>query len=278
MEHFQLNKMRKRHNITREFLLQEYFQKRRTQKDIALELGCHVGTVEAAMSRHGLTNQVLSRYKVKEELMVPTNPYFIYAVGLFITDGSIAKDGRLSIRINDKDPIKVLTDYFDCPYYHCRRDTRPQHEFNIPYNTPLTDYCRGLTSTSSRKTFEVRVPTDIQDESLRLLLLRGIIDGDGSIRPDSTDIRVFTASKAMADTLGILLESLSIDFTTIASTYGKYKKEGWTIRITTESTVPTLIRVYQDYPELAVQRKRNVARAKVYDIVRTYGMINHKKW
>lgn len=270
--------MRKRQNITREFLLQEYFENRKTQKQIAAELGCHVGTVETAMKKHGLTGQTLSRYKIKQELMTPDNPYFMYAVGLFITDGSIAKDGRLSIRINDKEPVKALCDYFDCPYYHCRRDTRPQHEFNIPINTPLTDYCRALTNNVEKKTFDVRIPTDIQEESLRLLLLRGIIDGDGTIRPDSTDIRIFTASKPMADTLEILLDSLLIEHTTIDTIYGRYKKPGWTIRITTAHTVPTLIRVYEDYPELAVQRKRDVAKTKVYDIVRTYGMINRMKW
>lgn len=270
--------MRKRQNITREFLLQEYFELRKTQKQIAAELGCHVGTVESAMKRHNLTNQITSRYKVKEELMTPDNPYFMYAVGLFITDGSIAADGRLSIRINDKEPVKALADYFDCPYYHCRRDSRPQHEFNIPYNTPLTDYCRSLSDNTSIKTFNVRVPLDVQDESLRLMLLRGIIDGDGSIRPDATDIRIFTASNEMSKTLSELLDSLSIDHTVIDSIYGKYKKAGWTIRISTVATIPTLIRVYQEYPELAVQRKRNVAKSKVYDIVRTHGMINHVMW
>lgn len=270
--------MGKNLNITKEFLLQEFFENRKTQKQIALELGCHVGTIEAAMSKYQLTNQIHSRYRVREDLMVSTNPYFMYAVGMFITDGSIAKDGRLSIRINDKEPVKVLSDYFDCPYYHCRRDARPQYEFNIPYNTPLTEYCRALTNDVSKKTFDVKCPTDIVDLNLRLLLLRGIIDGDGSIRPDSSAIRIFTASKNMVDTLEMLLSSLNIKYTTQNTKYGLHKKLGWVIHIGILETLPALIRVYEDYPELAVQRKRNIIKQRVYDIVRTYEMINREKW
>lgn len=271
--------MKQEVTITKKFLLQEVFKLRKTQKQIALELGCGIWRIENAMSKFQLTNQLHSRYKVKEEKMNPADPYFMYAVGLFITDGSIAKDGRLSIRINDREPIKVLGDYFDCPIYHCRRDTtRPQFEFNIPYSTPLTEYCKKLSSELSTKTFNVRVPLDIEDEKLNLLLLRGIIDGDGSIRPDSTSIRIFTASKLMSSSLSSLLKKLDIEHTIQNTVYGRYKKTGWTITTSVKATVPALIRIYEDFPELSVKRKREIVRNKVYDIVRTYKMINCKKW
>lgn len=271
--------MRKRFNITLQLLVEEFFDKRKTQKLIAFELGCDVTTVERAMKKFGLTNQITSRYKVREELMTPENPYFMYTVGLFITDGSISKGGRLSIRINDGDVIKVLCSYFDCPYYMCRRDNPTAlHEFNVPYSTPLTVYCQALSDNSSKKTFDVSCPTNLKTREQKLMLLRGIIDGDGAIRPDLRDIRVFTASENMVITLSQILNDLNIVFTVQNTIYGRHKKDGWTIYIGTTASVSTLISVYEDYPDLAIQRKRNVVKNRVQGIVRDYKMINLQRW
>lgn len=270
--------MRVQEILTKEFLQEEYIEKRKSQKQIAEEVGCHLGTIETYMKKHDLVNKIFSRYKVREDLMTENNPYFMYAVGLYMTDGSISNGNRLSIRLNDKDIIDVLCNYFDCPRYFCRRDgVTPQYEFNIPYSTPLTKYCQKLSNDNS-KTFDITCPSNILNDDLKLLLIRGIIDGDGSIRKDLSDIRVFTASNNMQNTLSTVLKELNINHTIQTTIYGPYKKTGWTIYIGKENATKDALRIYEKYPELAIQRKRNIVKNKVEDIVRTYEMINHKNW
>lgn len=257
--------MRKTYNITKEFLQEQFFDMRKSQKLIAKELGCHITVVERAMKKFKLTGQIESRYKTRVELMNVNDACFCYLLGLFVSDGTIKNDGRVAIKLKDKDVLQVLSRYFDAPLYI----TSNGNELVIP-----STYVPRIFKDS----FDEDKVTSVSLPKVKhpLMLLRGIIDGDGCIDQSGNRLRIGMCSYEAVDGIRqIIDEEFSLDMS-MNTTILKSGKLFYTITLL-KALMP-LAKIYEDLPSLALQRKRNIIKDKVNDIVRTAEMINLQKW
>lgn len=255
----------KRNSLSKEFLYDEIFKKKKSQKLVAAEFGCHVGTVERWMKNYGFTNRDDLRYAEFTKKYTYNDPMFCYLTGLFLTDG-YSQRGHLQIRQNSNEVLLPLKEYFGGRIYHFKRHgmSSPQYELYLTKVPP-----QFLSLYTGKKTFSCVLPK----VKYPWLLLRGIIDGDGTIR--DKDIRIFTASNVFKDQLVELIQSLG--FTPTILYVPTKKGNGWSVELKTQDVRIFAIKVYEGYEKLHSYKRAKVV-SWVYDIVRAYKMINCKKW
>lgn len=164
-----------------------------TQSQMAKILMVSTDTIERRIKKYGLQGYSSVRY----DLMNVQDPVFCYLLGWFCTDGYLTKGNRVALRIYEQEVIKALTDYFQCKMYTIpsRGKTKECYELYFAWAPAIFKEC-----ASQSKTTDVIVP-NIPFENIDMFL-RGVIEGDGCIRPvkqsKSTLIRIFTNSERFA--------------------------------------------------------------------------------
>lgn len=132
-----------------------------------------------------------------------TSPFDAYLIGLLLTDGYVLSDrDGIGLDMTDEDVIKFVSKTIGTNYKTYTRDgTKPKHRVLI--TRP------GITKEVERfgivknKSLIVPKPRLYQEEEQYLpYLIRGIIDGDGSVSPTSygsAQFFIVTMSKEFAD-------------------------------------------------------------------------------
>lgn len=262
--------MREKYNITKEFLLEQFFEMRKSQKQIAKEVGCGIWIIEKRMRDYGLTNKIEDRYKVHIEKMTIKDPYFVYTIGLFLSDGTLKLDKRVAIRLLDRDILEVLGNYFDTPIYITHKGI----EFIIPKNVGIYEYFEKMCHGNKEKNGML---VEKLNKPMFKFFLRGIIDGDGCIDQVGYRVRIGMCSINLVNYMKRCIKHLYPNLNpTILTSKLKSGKDFYTLTI--YNSFVMLTDIYAEIPELAIQRKRNIIKNKVDDIVRTVEMINLQKW
>jgi len=187
-----------------------------------------------------------------------TNPVFNYYCGLLVTDGFIDDRGnRVSLRLHekDKDIIIKLGSYFN-------RDIKSYYvsKFNS-YNYDITltgKYLRNYLSLHynlhNNKTFTCSMPTTFYDPECLRYYIRGVIDGDGSIR--SNEVRIYCGSETFIEGLILLLNktldvNLKKDYIYRDNKTRKYPG----FRSNKKDTYTLCNWLYKDYDGWGIERK-----------------------
>lgn len=209
------------------------------------------------------------RYKCTEHLFTLESPEFCYLLGLYITDG-YWNDGALCVSLLDREVLDRLGSIFKCKVYLNRREgKRPNFILTIP--TKFCDYFKTLGYSPGAKTFEVHIPDNVPKKNLKFLL-RGMIDGDGTIRKGLHDyeVRFFTVSKRLFSQYKSIVTNLG------------YKISVHSHKVYGESTISVnsldfLLYLYSDRLDLCLDRKLEIVNKKVDDIVHTYSIVKSRR-
>lgn len=270
--------------FTKELLIQKWVKERKSQKEIAIEYGVHVGTIETYIKKLGLTGyRERQKYPVNKNKIDRLNPIYWYFVGLTISDGHLDfKNNRIIISlVNDEDILLKLSEYFSTDDYTIPVHRKVSSNNSVIFSLYLTgqllllDVAELLNITAdSDKTKDVCVPT-APNKNCGLMLLRGIIDGDGSIKNSA----VFPYMELYSHSIN-MVKSLIVEYKRWCKIeLSKYKAKnllGYWLRCPVNTL--SVIEIYEHYPDICLLRKRNKVKKSVDDIVHHYEIINHSNW
>jgi hypothetical protein len=210
------------------------------------------------------------RYTCVEEKFSLNNPEFCYLLGLYVTDG-YWNEGGLCISLLDKDVLERLGKIFDCRVYlHPREGKASVYILTIP--TRFCNYFKVLGYSIGAKTFTIKLPSlPIPTENLKYII-RGMIDGDGTIRKGihEYECRFFSASKLLLENYKCMLTYLGYTYT--LANHVKYGES--TVSV---ASLDFLLYIYTDRLDLCLDRKLKIVNNKVDDIVHTYSIVKNRR-
>lgn len=267
--------------ITKELLEQEWIVNRLSQREIADKYFVSLGLVEARVKKYGLIG---ARSKIKcvfkEELFNLNNPVFCYYLGLFLSDGTLDKvNHRCIISLTDDfDVLKTLANYFkedNSPislYSYRIKNGKLSHRLIVTSKVLfdlVVPYC------GAAKTKDLSCPKFDNLECFRMFV-RGFLDGDGNIRYVNRSLifRFYCHSLKFIEEFLIEFEK---HYSYKLSVRDVKFKHGMEVSSRTDFTYE-LIKIYEARSEFCLERKRNVVKKLVDDIVHDYEMINHSYW
>ena len=249
--------------------LQDLLSSTSSHKEIVAATGLPIWTIEKLIKLYdlqGYRDEV--KYKCLSELFTLESPEFCYLLGLWVTDG-YWNEGSLAISLLDKDILTKLGNHFNCKVYlHHRKGKSPCYILAIP--TKYCDYFKHLGYSQGAKTFDVHIP-EVPKDNLKYLL-RGMIDGDGTIRKGIRDyeVRFFTVSKTMFKQYRDIIENLGYEYG--VHSHPKYGES--TISVT---SLDFLVWLYSDRLDLSLDRKLKIVNEKVDDIVHAYSIVKNRR-
>lgn len=259
--------------IDKDWLIDQWVAKNRTQKDIAKELNVHLGTVETYIKKYGITGMRTShRHSIKVDY---TDPRLYYLVGLMCSDGYFNVEGTVSIRLHDREILDGCAKLLN--YTGSLRQYGKNWSLDIT-NDELYSYlysmCRLNHNTKAKGLIWPKTTT--KEEFC--YLLRGFLDGDGNIRKYSSgslEARFFVNSVNVNLAINRdLLNYFNIegDITTTVTPQGLV---GSTMTI---RNPVVLVETYRYNPELSCYRKRLVIENFLDEIVWPLSMIKAENW
>lgn len=178
--------------------------------------------------------------KFRQAVNIPDDitPDFAYFIGLVITDGHIQdkelKSGHayktmlFTSFVEEKDMLLVLIKSLFGYIAFTREkfygfNKKINYEFHInPKN--LVKYLQSLGIPAGSKSFIARVPKEIMNANnvIKSSFLRGVIDGDGTIKEESRQINVCSWSFGFLEDIEQLYDSFDIKPGRICSDSGGY--------------------------------------------------------
>lgn len=178
-----------------------------------------------------------------------------YFLGLLATDGCIDERNRVSLGLTDLDIIQKFCTFLKTDLkIHTYNDPRyeaakPVHSVKFT-NAEITDYLIGLGLTPRKtSTLQVNFP-------LNFSFLRGVIDGDGSVRQESegsVGVFISNGSKNFCEQIA---EFLIREGITPAIYNSSSTERWWTLRIGKKEQVTKLYHALYDNATVFMERKR----------------------
>lgn len=210
-----------------------------------------------------------NRYRCVEHLFTLNSPEFCYLLGLYITDG-YWNEGALCISLLDRDVLERLGKIFNCRVYLNHREGK-QPNFILAIPTKFCNYFKTLGYSQGAKTFSISLPPGIPEDNMKFVL-RGMIDGDGTIRKGLRDyeVRFFTVSNILFEQYKREVNNLG--YATIVHNHKKYGKS--TIAV---NSLNFLLYIYSDRLDLCLDRKLKIVNDKVDDIVHAYSIVKNRR-
>jgi len=249
--------------------LQKLLSETSFHKEITASTGIPIWELENLISEYELQGyRDKIRYECLSDLFSLESPEFCYMLGLWVTDG-YWNEGAVSISLSDRDVLERLGEHFKCKVYLSRREgMRPTYILSIP--TRFCDYFTKLGYSIGVKTFDVHVPR-VPDKNIKYLL-RGMIDGDGTIRKGLRDyeVRFFTVSKLLFKQFEYYIKYLGYTYST--HDHKKYGETTISIR-----SLDFLVWLYSDRLDLCLDRKLKIVNDKVDDIVHAYSIVKSRR-
>ena len=265
----------------KDWVYQKYILEDLKNSDIARLTGITRKGVEYWLKKHKIVKFLNgTKYPIDESKINSTIPEFMYFVGLFMADGTMnRKNNRVTIKIKDIEPLTAIKKYFktDVPIsvlndgYH-----EPSYELRLSSKV-LAEYMG--TFYTKNKTQDVIWPIASNAECFKMLL-RGFIDGDGSIEVKSYSNAYFRFGSASCKLVSKFKDEYTKYFPEhpINEYAGKVKSNKYFQHLEIRCGFNSLIELYQEYPNFSIKRKRDKIKLLIDDIVQTYGIINHKRW
>ena len=180
-----------------EFVREQYIELNKTNAQLAIEWGLPDSTVYSILKKCGLIGQKLSKKlnSCNESLFDSRDPMFCYLTGLISADGYIdEKYHRVCIRMNEdaKEMLEDIRDYFNVSNPVVSYINRSKGQFISDYtlydltisSRVLIEELRKLNIYGRKKDLLVRFPDMSKlSEVNQEMYMRGLWDGDGTIRP-----------------------------------------------------------------------------------------------
>lgn len=240
------------------------------QKLIAQYLNVKLWNIENYVHYYKLQGLRERYIKLNANKFSFTDPYFLYLIGLFLTDGHYSQAGYIKINLKSIDrPILFLL----AKKFGLKHGPNPKTDtyYLLMDNYTSRVFAEKLNIKKGNKTYIAKVPICIHKQ-LHNYVIRGMLDGDGCIHKRNK-ITFFSMSPYLINFVTNYCNNHNIKY----SIENHTKTGGKNISIGVDWMKFGLM-IYGNIPELAMQRKRLKIQNKVDDIVRAYQMINDKNW
>lgn len=262
-------------HLNKEYLEKNYIELRRPIKEIALECGVCVGTIEQTLRKFGLTN---IRSRIKNPInnnRICESPEMYYFMGLIATDGYISlKTNRVAIRLRNNGASELLNaikEYFEFPG-EVRIYAGKDYDLTMTSRELIT-FLEQHNICGENKTFNVDIPDYYPNEDCARMFMRGVLDGDGNIhfirkgnKITQYEFRLVTGSLSFIDSIrGLFNTYLNID--TSLKVHRVKGKEYPAIFLTNSESKKFYSWVYQGYQKFRLKDKFEKASQIVEDIV-----------
>ena len=247
----------------KDYLREEFVDKRRTAREISIELGVNDSTVEYYLGKYNLYRlRGRTKFTCNDSKFNITNPIFNYYAGLIATDGYMdLPNNRVSLRLKNDGAEKLLNtlkDYFE--FTGEVRVYKKSYDLTIT-SKKLIEELECMNIIGHRKTYKLKFPRKFSSKECERLFLRGVLDGDGNIKSPSKNrsggqFRLVTASKDFIQgVINSINTNLRMDYQiSIARVNGKeYPK----LEMKIQDSLKFYEWIYKDYEEFRLDGKYN---------------------
>ncbi len=193
--------MPKKYDISKEFIEQEYFEKNKSQQDIASELGTSQWVISHRMKKYGLKAKEKTwkihkrKYSVNDNFFEELNPLNAWILGWLASNGFVNKCGNaisVGIKVSKKDSdiiqkIKKLLKY-NGPVYEVtvklEKTGKEYEQMHLKITSKkivskLKEY--GIVKNKSLKIKFPKLIKETYNEKIIKNFIQGIFEGDGSL-------------------------------------------------------------------------------------------------
>lgn len=258
--------------LTKEFLEEQFIHQCKSMSLIAQETNIEENVIKARLRKYGIRRSDYNstgrrfRFPIDESKVDPNNPEMCYLAGLVVTDGHIYKDGsgRIHVSVANEGSFEVLDSirkYFNSKCAIKKVNTPLMKSKGAKIQNSLHLYSdmliKSLNTTFNipigDKSLSLGIP-DISElsEQCKLMYLRGVIDGDGSIGNYGA-LAIEMGSEKFVRFLKELIFEVSGEETSVKMVKGKY----WWLYLSKVPTNNLMKKVYQGHEEFRFPDKYN---------------------
>lgn len=240
-----------------------------TGNEVAKSLGYKTSkSVEDVLKQRGVkTRPARFRYKYDYDFFKVIDSHDkAYILGLLYTDGYIYRDyAGFGIQLTESDGylLERIASRIgpDASVIHVNCDAKRKHMKNAKDMARLGVYSKEIAEqvkvlgVIKRKTYHLSVPCDLIPECYRYSLLRGIMDGDGSVGVDKRGVIWLKASMKSKQFAIDICKMFSSDFS--INRYENKYGEMYYVSILggRSNTIRVLKKMYEHKGDLYLQRK-----------------------
>lgn len=188
--------------------------KSKTTRQIAEELGVTIPKVEYWLQKHNIKQKF--KFFINEDKIQMKDPVFCYFAGLVATDGHLDKKvARVTISLSvegDDVLLEALAKYFEYQgeiYRHGKSGNR--YTLCMSSEKIVNELYKMGIDRFSNKTTEVKVPESFFNEDCMRMYIRGCLDGDGNIKSDKGNVRLYCGSNNFVDGLISIIKEKGIE-------------------------------------------------------------------
>lgn len=227
--------------------------------DISRKYSAGLSSVWRMLNKHGIETRDATKYTVDESYFEKIDKWEkAYILGWMYSDGNVSKEvdrWRIQLQEQDGDIIRWICQQVKYSGKIDRRSpAKPNHKWKIAFNICRSKMAKDLVKLGCvpKKSLILDFPTteQVPDEFLPDFL-RGMVDGDGTIKKKKGVINVYLCSTNQF--ILKMLEKLNI------TKYKLYKKKDYkTTRILmlTGQTALDFVKYIQNRPCFSLERKR----------------------
>jgi len=193
--------MPEKYDISKEFIKQEYFEKNKSQLDIAKAVGISQWVISHRMKKYGLKTKERTwkihkrKYSVNDDFFKELNPVNAWVLGWLASDGYVNEQkntSRFGLKLSKKDSdivykIKQLLRYDGQIYYikeRLKKTGKEYEQMHLQITSKkivkrLKDF--GIIKNKTKKLAFPEIIKKINNEKITKSFIQGVFEGDGSV-------------------------------------------------------------------------------------------------
>lgn len=225
-----------RYNIPEQFIMEEYFNKLKSQQEIASALGVSQWVISQRMLQYHIKSRErtwkihLKKYSVNESFFNHINENVAWVLGWLATDGYVTKDGSFGLKVNKRDAdvilkIKQLLEYSGPTYNYKTILKKTNKKYNlVQLKINSKKMANKLISFGiiPNKSLTLRFPNVIKKVNQEIItksFIRGAFEGDGSIlftkKPKSLLFQIVGTKEFLTEIQKYLIKYLRLNRTVL---------------------------------------------------------------
>lgn len=180
-----------------EELIVDLYKKQNSTGVLAKQFGVSVKTICDILKKHNIErNNPQGAFNLDRNYFKSIDrPDKAYFLGLLLTDGNVwGKQIRIELKSDDEYILNTFAKYIGRPEAKLHRRISGKNSILSHLNTYCDQWVKDLAqwSVTPKKTYTTKIP--ILSEDMMPHLIRGIIDGDGYISADGSQIGICGAN------------------------------------------------------------------------------------
>lgn len=226
----------------KKYLKRRFIEERKPVKFIAQECNVSVSTIENYLKKYNLKRGNI-KHTINNDAVDFTSPVFNYLIGLIATDGYMDKKvPRVSLRCKNLGCDKVFNNLKD--YFGFTGEIKLYREcYDLSITSRYLIKALKVAGVSPLGKVHNKFPDSFYDEDCARMYFRGLLDGDGNIKPT----KIFRITITNKDFLLSMSDYLNKTIGT--NTVVKPDRKYWKIEMVKRDSKLFLDWVYKGYEQ-----------------------------